>query len=49
MIVMKKHIAAVIIIIIAAILAFVGVKKYESHQTFADNDLKIVLDAGHGA
>lgn len=48
MIVMKKHIAAAIIIIIAVIIAFLGIKKYESRQTFANNNLKIVLDAGHG-
>lgn len=48
MIIMKKHIAAAIIIIIAVIIAFFGIKKYESRQTFADNNLKIVLDAGHG-
>lgn len=49
MIVMKKYIAAAIIVLIAAILVFLGVKKYESHQTFSDSDLKIILDAGHRA
>lgn len=49
MIIMKKHIAAIVVIIVAAILVFVGIKKYENRQTFADSDLKIVLDAGHGA
>lgn len=48
MIVMKKHIAAVIIILIAILIAFFGIKKYESKQTLADNNLKIILDAGHG-
>ncbi|MGN0107250.1 MAG: hypothetical protein ACI4A5_06095 [Hominilimicola sp.] len=49
MIIMKKHIAAVILIIIAVVIIFFGIEKYESRQTFADSDLKIVLDAGHGA
>lgn len=48
MIIMKKHIAAVILIILAAIIAFVGIKKYESRQTFVQRDIKIILDAGHG-
>lgn len=49
MIIMKKHIAAAILIILAAIIAFVGIKKYESRQTFVQRDIKIILDAGHGA
>ena len=49
MIVMKKHIAAVIIILIAIVISFFGIKKYESQQTFSDGDLKVVLDAGHDA
>lgn len=48
MIVTKKHIAAVVLIIIAIAIAVIGIKKYESRQTFAGNNLKIVLDAGHG-
>ena len=48
MVVTKKHIAAVVLIIIAIAIAVVGIKKYENRQTFADSDLKIVLDAGHG-
>ena len=46
--VMKKHIAAAVLIIIAVAVVFYGIKKYESSQTFADSDLKIILDAGHG-
>ena len=49
MIVMKKHIAAVIIILIAIVISFFGIKKYESQQTFSDGELKVVLDAGHDA
>ena len=49
MIVMKKQIAAVIIILIAIVISFFGIKKYESQQTFSDGDLKVVLDAGHDA
>lgn len=48
MIIMKKHIAAVLIILIAFALAFFGIKKYESRQSFADGNIKFVLDAGHG-
>lgn len=49
MIVMKKHIAIIILVLIVVILAFFGIKKYESQQTFNDSNLKIILDAGHGA
>ena len=49
MIVLKKHIAAVIIVLIAIIIAFLGIKKYESSQTFANDDFKVILDAGHDA
>lgn len=48
MIVMKKHIAAVIIIIIAVVTTFFGIQKYESQQAFSGNNVKIILDAGHG-
>lgn len=48
MIVMKKHIAIIILVLIAAVIAFFGIKKYESRQTFNDSGLKIILDAGHG-
>ncbi|MGN0149921.1 MAG: hypothetical protein ACI4C7_06695 [Clostridia bacterium] len=48
MIVMKKHIAAVVIIIIAAVITFFGIQKYESQQAFSGNNVKIILDAGHG-
>ncbi|MCC8160306.1 MAG: N-acetylmuramoyl-L-alanine amidase, partial [Oscillospiraceae bacterium] len=48
MIVTRRYIAAVILIIIAVIISFFGIKKYESSQTFSENTLKIVLDAGHG-
>lgn len=49
MIITKKHIAAVIIVIFSAAIAFGGIKRYESRQTFADNNLKIIVDAGHRA
>ncbi|MCH5211338.1 MAG: hypothetical protein J1F01_10305 [Oscillospiraceae bacterium] len=49
MIIMRKQIAVVFFIIIAVAAVFFGIKKYESRQTFADRDLKIVLDAGHEA
>lgn len=49
MIVMKKHIAAAILVLLAVAITVFGIKKYESRQTIANNDLKIVLDAGHGA
>ncbi len=48
MILTKKHIAAVIMIIFAAGIALGGIKKYTSVQTFSDNSLKVVVDAGHG-
>lgn len=47
MILTRKHLA-VIVIIIAVIGVFVGVRQYEIRQTVANNDLKIILDAGHG-
>ncbi len=49
MIIMRKQLAAVILALIALAAIFFGVKKYETRHTFADDDLKIVLDAGHGA
>lgn len=48
MILTRKRIAAVIIIIFAVGIAVGGVKKYVSIPTFSDNNLKIVVDAGHG-
>lgn len=48
MILTRKHIAAVIIIIFAAGIALVGIKKYTRVQTFSGNSLKVVVDAGHG-
>lgn len=48
MILTRKHIAATAVII-AVIGIFVGIKQYEIRQTIANNDLKIILDAGHGA
>ena len=48
MIIMKRQLAAIILVLIALAAVFVGVKKHESRQTFADSGLKVVLDAGHG-
>ncbi len=49
MILTRKHIAAVIMIIFAAVIAFGCIRKYASVQTFSDNELRIIIDAGHGA
>lgn len=48
MIITKKHIAAVLMIIFSAGIAFGGIKKYTSIQTFSGSNLKIIVDAGHG-
>ncbi|MCH5210543.1 MAG: N-acetylmuramoyl-L-alanine amidase [Oscillospiraceae bacterium] len=48
MIIMRKQLAAFILALVAIAVVFFGIKKYESRQTFADRDFKIVLDAGHG-
>lgn len=48
MIIMKKHIAIIILVMITVILVIFGIKKHESRQTFNNSDIKIVLDAGHG-
>lgn len=48
MIIMKKHIAAVILIILAVVIVFAGIKRYESRQTFANSKLSVLVDAGHG-
>lgn len=48
MILTKKRIVTVIIIIFAVGIAVGGIKKYVSIPTFSDNNLKIVVDAGHG-
>ena len=49
MIVLKRHIAAIIIVLIAIIIAFVGIKKHENSQTFSSNNFTVILDAGHDA
>ncbi len=48
MILTRKHLT-VMAVAIAVIGVFIGVRQYEIRQTIADNDLKIILDAGHGA
>lgn len=48
MILTKKHLALAAVVI-AIIGVIVGIRQYEIRQTIANNDLKIVLDAGHGA
>lgn len=48
MILTKKHLAAAVSII-ALIGIIIGVRQYDIRQTIANNDLKIILDAGHGA
>ena len=47
MIIMRKQIVAFVLVLFAIAAVFFGIKKYESRQTFADRDFKIVLDAGH--
>lgn len=47
MILTKKHLAAVAAVI-AVVGVFIGIRQYEIRQTIANNDLKIILDAGHG-
>lgn len=49
MIIVKKHIAAAVLIVLAAAIVFVCIKKHEIRQTFSANNIKIVVDAGHGA
>ena len=49
MIIMKKQLAAALLAAIALASVFFGITKCESRQTFADKNLKVVLDAGHGA
>lgn len=48
MILTRKHLAAALAII-AAIGVFIGINKYEIRQTMANNAIKIIIDAGHGA
>lgn len=48
MILTNKHLAAAVSII-ALIGIIIGVRQYDIRQTIANNDLKIILDAGHGA
>lgn len=49
MILTKKYIAAVFAIIFVLAAVFTAAIKNENCQTIADNNFKIVLDAGHGA
>lgn len=48
MILTRKHLTAAALVI-AVIGVFVGIRQYEIRQAIADNELKIILDAGHGA
>ncbi len=47
MILTRKHLAAVLVII-GAICVFTGINKHETRQTMANNNIKIIVDAGHG-
>lgn len=49
MIFTRKHIVIAVLFAVVGIAIGIGIKHYETLQTFSSPDIKVVLDAGHGA
>lgn len=49
MIFTRKHIVIAVLFAVVGIAIGMGIKHYETLQTFSSSDIKVVLDAGHGA
>lgn len=49
MIFTRKHIVIAVLFAVVGIAIGIGIKHYETLQTFSSSDIKVVLDAGHGA
>lgn len=48
MIFTRKHIVIAVLFAVVGIAIGMGIKHYETLQTFSSSDIKVVLDAGHG-
>ncbi len=48
MIFTRKHIVIAVLFAVVGIVIGIGIKHYETLQTFSSSDIKVVLDAGHG-
>ena len=48
MIFTRKHIVIAVLFTVVGIAIGIGIKHYETLQTFSSSDIKVVLDAGHG-
>ena len=48
MIFTRKHIVIAVLFAVVGIAIGIGIKHYETLQTFSSSDIKVVLDAGHG-
>ena len=49
MIFTRKHIVIAVLFAVVGIAIGIGIKHYETLQTFSSSDIMVVLDAGHGA
>ena len=49
MIFTRKHIVIAVLFAVVGIVIGIGIKHYETLQTFSSSDIKVVLDGGHGA
>ena len=49
MIFTRKHIVIAVLFAVVGIVIGIGIKHYETLQTFSSSDIKVVLAAGHGA
>lgn len=49
MIFTRKHIVIAVLFAVVGIAIGIGIKHYETLQTFSSSDIQVVLDAGHGA
>ena len=47
MIFTRKHIVIAVLFAVVGIAIGIGIKHYETLQTFSSSDIKVVLDAGH--
>ena len=49
MIFTRKHIVIAVLFAVVGIVIGIGIKHYETLQTFSSSDIKVVLVAGYGA
>lgn len=49
MILTKKYIAVFTAVIVAVAALVMGIKEYSAREAFSKSEMKVILDAGHGA